>query len=176
MSLRSVVPYLLFSLVAALFGWTYAAGAGFAAALIAVASPKRDPFGIVAAVFFGALSVIAMLDPSTTLHRYVPALTPAALSIAAVMTLAAGAPFTIMFAKRVAPPEFWDTALFMHINVVLTAVWAASFALTAFIVAFTITFAPHAAAVFIAVQVASFVIPMRICRRYPRLAGRRVRV
>ena len=78
--------------------------------------------------------------------------------------------------KRVAPREFWDTPLFVHINVVLTAVWATSFAITAAIIAVTLTIAPHAVGILLAAQVAGFVVPMRITRWYPAQARARYAV
>lgn len=44
-----------------------------------------------------------------------------------------GEPFTVINAKRVAPPEFWDTKEFKEITSIMALVWCALF-LTAFLV------------------------------------------
>ena len=80
-----------------------------------------------------------------------------------------------MFAKRVAPQEFWETPLFAHINVVLATVWVASFAVTAAVLAMGLAMAPHDVGILLGGQVAGFVVPMRITRRYPARARRALR-
>lgn len=75
-----------------------------------------------------------------------------------------------MFAKRVAPQEFWETPLFAHINVVLATVWVASFAVTAAVLAMGLAMAPHDVGILLGGQVAGFVVPMRITRWYPARA------
>ena len=92
---------------------------------------------------------------------------PRPSAVAAVVSIAVGSPFTIPYAKRVAPPEYWDTPMFIHINTVLSAVWATSFAAVAAISAGVLAFHPQAAGVIVLAQIAGFVIPMRISRRYP---------
>ena len=124
-------------------------------------------------MFFGALTRVALVDPTTALHRFVPALIPAALAVAATVSIASGHPFTVTFAKRVAPREYWDTPLFAHINLVLSAVWAASFAVTAVVAAIALDLAPHATAIILATQIVAFVVPMRITRSYPARARAR---
>src|SRR6185295_8019831 len=86
-----------------------------------------DTLRMAALVLFGALTALAYADPTTALHQYVPALVPAALAVAAAVSIVVARPFTVTFAQRVAPREFWDTPLFVHVNVVLTGVWATSF-------------------------------------------------
>ena len=38
------------------------------------------------------------------------------------------APFTMQFAKKSAPPEVWETSIFIRINLIMTYVWAGIFA------------------------------------------------
>ena len=178
--LRSFAPWIAYPAASALFGWQ--AGAVVALGFCAVGlfrdgrAAATDAFRLAALVFFAAVSVVALTDPAAALHRYVPALIPATLAIAAGASILVARPFTVAFAKRVAPREFWDSPLFVHINVVLTAVWATSFAITAAIVAITLTVAPHAVGIFLGVQVAGFVVPMRITRWYPAKARARYAV
>jgi hypothetical protein len=169
--LRGFLPWIVYPVAAALVDWRVAAAGALAAALVALAAGRRssstDAFTVAAVVFFAALTCVAFVVPTSGVHRFVGALTPAALAMAALGSIAVRQPFTIPFAKRVAPAEFWDSPIFMHINVVLTAVWAASFAAMAAVIAGVLEFHPQAGGIIVLAQVAGFVIPMRICRRYP---------
>ena len=169
--LRGFLPWITYGIAAPLVGWRGAAAAALGVAIVALLSAGRegdvDVFPPTAAVFFAACSFAGLIAPATGLHRYIGALAPAALAAAAVWSIAIHAPFTIPFAKRVAPVEFWDTPMFMQINVVLSMVWAASFAAVSAISVAVVAFRPHAGVLIAAAQVAGFLIPMRICRRYP---------
>jgi hypothetical protein len=169
--LRGFLPWITYSGAAALVDWRFAVVGAFVVAVGALVASRRtastDMFTVAAVVFFAGLAVVAVVDPATGLHRYVGALTPAVLAIAALVSIAIGQPFTIPFAKRVAPIELWDTPVFLHINVVLSAVWATSFAAMAVAVAAVLALQPQAVEIVIAVQVLGFVIPMRISRWYP---------
>jgi hypothetical protein len=175
--LRSFAPWIAYPAASALFGWQAGAAVALGFCIVGLARDGRsaatDTFRMAALVFFAALSAVAYADPATVLHQYVPALIPATLAAAAAVSIVVARPFTVTFAKRVAPREFWDTPLFVHINVVLTGVWAASFAITAAIIAITLTVAPHAVGILVGAQVAGFVVPMRITRWYPAKARAR---
>jgi hypothetical protein len=172
--LRSFAPWIAYPAASALFGWQ--AGAAMALAFCVVGlvldgrSASVDPFRVAALGLFGGLTVLTGVDPTSSVHQFVPALIPATLAAAAAMSIVVGRPFTVVFAKRVAPREFWDTPLFVHINMVLTGVWAASFAVTAAILAITLAVAPHAVAILLGSQLLGFVVPMRITRWYPAKA------
>ena len=170
--LRGFLPWIAYPIAAAVVDWKTAALVAFAVAVAGIAwssraDTGRDLFTITAACFFGGLTVIAFADPTSTVQRYVAALTPAALAVAAVVSIAVHRPFTVTFAKRVAPLEFWDSPMFEHINIVLTAVWATSFAAMAVVIAAVIAVHPAAGGIIIAAQIAGLVIPLRICRTYP---------
>jgi hypothetical protein len=173
--LRGFLPWITYPCAVALVDWRIAAAAALAAALaVAVvalvagrASDSVDMFTIAAVVFFAGLFVVAVAAPGSGVNHYVGALTPAALAVAATISIAVHRPFTIPFAKRVAPREFWDTPIFMHINNVLTAVWATSFAVMASVTAVVLALHLPASSLLLMVQIAGFVIPMRICRSYP---------
>jgi hypothetical protein len=170
--LRGFLPWIAYPIAAAAVDWQTAALIAFAVAAAGIAWSRRsdigrEPFTIAAACFFGALALIAFADPTSSVHRYVGALTPAALAVAAAISIALHRPFTVPFAKRVAPIEFWDTPMFEHINIVLTAVWATSFAAMAIVIAAVIAIHPAAGGIIIAAQIAGLLIPLRICRTYP---------
>jgi hypothetical protein len=175
--LRSFVPWIVYPIASALFGWQAGVAVALAFCLVGLIRDGRvattDTFRMAALLFFATLTAVAYADPASALHRFVPALVPATFAVAAAVSIVVARPFTVVFAKRVAPREFWDTPLFTHINVVLTAVWATSFAVTAVIIAITLTRAPHAVGVLLGAQVAAFVVPMRISRWYPARARAR---
>jgi hypothetical protein len=176
--IRSFLPWIAFSLAAGLFGWRAAAAIALVLAIVGLARDGRSVLGealrVATAAYFGGLALLALFDPTTPVRNFIPALAPATLAIAAAATIAVGRPFTTAFAKRVAPREYWDTPMFMHINVVLTGVWATSFAASAALIGALLIVAPHAAAVVVlAVEVAAFVIPMRISKAYPTRARAR---
>jgi hypothetical protein len=161
----------------ALFGWRAGAASALAVCLLGLAldgrSATTDAFRAAALVFFAALTAVALIDPTTPLHHFVPALIPATLAVAAFLSILAGRPFTVAFAQRVAPREFWDTPLFARINLVLTAVWAVSFGAMAIVIASTLALAPQATIFIVGAQIAGFVVPMRITRSYPARARTR---
>jgi hypothetical protein len=169
--LRGFLPWITYSAAAALVDWRFAVVGAFAIAVAALVASRRtastDMFTVAAVVFFAGLTVVAVVDRASVVHRYVGALTPAALAVAALASIAIGQPFTIPFAKRVAPVELWGTPAFLHINVVLSAVWATSFAAMAAAIAAVLALQPQAVEIIIAAQVLGFVIPMRISRWYP---------
>jgi len=175
--LRSFAPWIAYPLASALFGWQTGSAVALGLCVVGVLRDGRpaaaEPLRVAALVLFAVLTASALADPASALHRFVPALIPATLAVAAVASIAMSQPFTIAFAKRVAPREFWDTALFMRINVVLSAVWATSFAVTAAILAISLEAAPHDVAILIGAQVAGFVVPLRITRWYPAKARAR---
>jgi len=175
--LRNLGPWIAYPLASALVGWRAGAAAALAVGLGLLAVDGRaaifDAFRAAGVAFFAALTAVPLTDPSTPVHHFVPALIPATLAVAAFLSIAAGRPFTVAFAQRVAPPEFWETPLFAHINLVLTTVWAVSFAAVAVVIASTLALAPQATIFIIGAQIAGFVVPMRITRRYPAYARAR---
>ena len=169
--LRGFVPWVIYPLAVAVLDWRLAAGAALLVAAVALAISRKadaaDMFVGAAVVFFAGIALVALADPASPVRHYVGALTPAMLAVAALLSIAMRKPFTIPFAKRVAPPEIWDTPIFLHVNMMLTAVWATSFAAMAAIIALVLALHPQAVGIIIAAQVAGFVIPMRISRTYP---------
>lgn len=169
--IRGFLPWIAFSIAAGPLGWRAAAAIALAFAAIGMAregwSVAGDALRIATVAYFAGLSLLALADPTSPIHNFIPALAPFALAIAAGASIIVGRPFTIAFAKRVAPREYWDTPMFMHVNFVLTGVWATSFAVSAAMIAALLVVAPHAAVLVLVVEIAAFVIPMRISKTYP---------
>jgi hypothetical protein len=124
--------------------------------------------------FFLGLTALSLLDPSTPLHRYTPALSLAALGVASAASLIRKQPFTLAIAKRSVPRELWNVPAFVDANVTITTVWAASFLATAAVCAATLTLAPSATPVSITAEVLGFVAPMKFTVLYRDRARARV--
>src|ERR1700704_2041207 len=68
-----------------------------------------------------------------SLELWAGELTNVALALFVCATLIARRPFTVAYAKERAPQEYWDSALFLHINYAISAVWAAAFTVSAIV-------------------------------------------
>jgi hypothetical protein len=81
-------------------------------------------------VFFAALVVVSLLTSRhdvNQLDKYSQALSSGALGLIALGSIVFGHPFTVDYAKESTPPQVWNTPVFKHINLVLTAVWTVVF-------------------------------------------------
>ena len=84
--------------------------------------------------FFGVLLVVRVLvgaNIETWLSTWTGEMSNIALTVFAVGTLVVRRPFTLSYAKETTPEEFWDAPGFRRINFIVSAVWAAAFALSA---------------------------------------------
>jgi hypothetical protein len=115
------------------------------------------------AAYFAALTVLAFSDPQTGLHAYTSCMANGALALIAGVSLLIGKPFTLGIAKLETPREFWDNPLFIRTNVIITAVWAASFVVGCVVLG---VIAHSSVLDRSIVQVLSFVIPMVFTVRY----------
>lgn len=178
--LRGFVPWIVFAVVSAA-GWQWAAAAALVAGAALLVAQRRA--GMAAdslilehstLVYFAALTALAFSLPHSGLRHYGGAMSLGWLALTAWATLAVGRPFTAGIAKRQTPPEVWDHPVFRRVNVVITAVWAAAFTLTAVALA-AVTAAGFGSAVSVPVQVAGFVLPALFTARYPERVRARAR-
>lgn len=79
------------------------------------------------AVYFAGLGVAALATSADGVETYGAPLSSLWLAATAWGSLAAGRPFTLGIARRSVPREHWDAPLFLRVNRVITAVWAAAF-------------------------------------------------
>lgn len=170
--LRGFMPWIAFAAVSSA-GWQWGALAGLVLGLRMALQDHRA--GLAAdslilerstVVFFAALTAFAFLDTGSALRHATGALSLGWLAVTAWTTLAVKRPFTLGIARRQTPPELWDNPVFLRVNVVLTAVWAAAFTITAGVLA-AVSAAGLGSAVSIPVQVAGFVLPALFTARYP---------
>lgn len=92
-----------------------------------------EVFGV---MFFAILAVVGLTASDGTirwLELWAGELTNVALALFAYATLILRRPFTVAYAKELAPQEYWGTSLFLHINYAISAVWAAAFTASAVI-------------------------------------------
>ena len=172
-ALRSFAPWVAFTIASAIADWRPATALALCISLAgAVARRDEDDepndLGSATTVFFAALTIVSIADPSSGLQHYVPALAPAALGIGAGLSILRGRPFTIPFAKRSTPPEFWDQPRFYAANVTISMIWTVSFALTASILATVLATAAHPAGLVLETEILAFVVPMRCTAFYRR--------
>jgi hypothetical protein len=173
--LRGFAPWIAFAAVSAA-GWQWGALTGLVLAVWLLAQNRRAgtaadalilEYGM--AAFFAVLTVVAFAATDSGLRHWTGALSLGWLAVIAWAGLVVGQPFTLGIARRQVAPEVWDSPVFLHINRVLTAVWAAAFTVTA-IVLIPVSAADLGSAVSIPVQVAGFVVPAVFTARYPERA------
>lgn len=125
------------------------------------------------AVFFALLAALAFAVPDSPLESYSTALSLGWLALAAWGSLAVSRPFTLGIARTMVPPAVWDNPVFLRTNMIITAVWAASFTVNAALPAVLLSAAPHALAGIIAVKVCGFALPVVFTARYSRAVAAR---
>ncbi|MFD7534223.1 hypothetical protein [Streptomyces sp. NPDC059819] len=175
--LRGFIPWIVFAVVGSAH-WQWGALAALVAGGYLFAMDRKRGLSADALIleqstiaFFTVLSVVAFAAPDSGLRDYGGALATGWLALTAWATLAVRKPFTTGIAKRQAPPEVWANPVFLRINVVLTAVWALAFTLTATALA-VIDAESLGSTASIAVQVAGFAVPAVITAQYPERASR----
>jgi hypothetical protein len=167
--LRAFAPWIVFALVPSA-QWKWAAL--FALLVSAVEIRRKTRAGLPldaqiielgTAFYFAGLTTLAFADPGTALHAYVPAMAEGALGVIALGSLLVRKPFTLGIARQSMPREAWDNPLFLRVNTIVSAVWAASFVLGCVALA---ALAHSSATGRIAVQTAAFVVPLAFTTRY----------
>jgi phytoene dehydrogenase-like protein len=112
--LRSTAMATAFALALAVCGWQLRRG-------------RPRPIELVAALFFGANALAALLLGSSLPQTYDAVLVSGALAAMSWTTLLAGTPFTAQYAKQDWPREYWQAPLFRRTNVLLTTLWGLIF-------------------------------------------------
>ena len=170
--LRAFLPWIVFAVIPS-GDWQWAALIAVAVSVVGIVrqTGKGLPLDaqiieIGSAVYFAALAALAFADPHTALHPYTPALASGALGLIGLGSLAIRKPFTLGVAKQGTPREVWDHPVFIHVNVVITAVWTASFVVGCVVLSLLAHSSVLARS---AVQTAAFVVPLVFTIQY---AGR----
>jgi hypothetical protein len=123
--------------------------------------------------FFAVLAAVAYALPHVTAEiPYTGALSFAWLAVIAWGSLIASHPFTLGIARQSVPQEMWHSPQFMKVNVVITAVWAVFFTLTAAAVAACVA-AGLGEAASLACEAVGFAAPAIFTRSYPKIVQAR---
>ena len=179
--LRGFIPWIALAAISPA-GWQWGALAGLLIGVVLLAQQLRQGVPADALIleistiaYFVAVTALAFAAPHSALRDYSGVLSFGWLALTAWITLAARQPFTLGIARRSTPRESWHTPQFLRVNVVITAVWAAAFTVTAIAVA--ICAATHAAtAATVVCQVVGFVVPALFTARYPKIVRARYAV
>jgi hypothetical protein len=86
-----------------------------------------EVFGAVVFAVFVALGAFAPAGTIRWLELWAGELTNGALAAFAIVTVLIRRPFTMAYARDTVDPAHWNSPLFIRVNYVLTAVWAAAF-------------------------------------------------
>ena len=132
--LISFLPWIVFAIASSFFGLKMGALIGLIlqiAFFIPIA--RKRTYTILEAyslVFFVILVIgFLVLDEQNieNLTRWSPALSYGGLAVITWVTIAIGDPFTIQYAKRITPKEWWTSELFLSSNLSIASGWAAAF-------------------------------------------------
>lgn len=167
MILRSLAPFILFAVLAPLS--TQLAGAAAALVLTLVllsiawrrgSSADQLIIELSSLTFFAAYTVVCVLFPHGDQGRWTGAAIQLWLGITVIATLVLRKPFTLPIAKTRAPQQVWASAQFVRFNVVISSVWAASFLLSAVLLAVLVAAGHAPTLIVIAIMVLAIVLPV----------------
>jgi hypothetical protein len=139
-----IAPWVLMGVVSGPGRFEEAASAALGLALLTlwVGSRRGVPVHLLEAftvVYFGVLAVLGLIASERTiewLELWAGELSNIALAAFAIVTLLIRRPFTLAYAKDTTPREHWDSPLFLRINYMISAVWAAAFLVSAIVGAY----------------------------------------
>jgi hypothetical protein len=134
-------PWIAFSVLEGPHRYPLAIGSALALAVLQLvlgmavrAGPKI--LDVAAIIFFAGMLIAGLLvhhEGHLWLDRWSGEVSNAMLIVVALGSIVCRTPFTIQYAREMAPEEYWSTPPFRHINYVLTWVWTGTFAVTAIV-------------------------------------------
>jgi hypothetical protein len=171
---RGFAPWLCYAVLSA-FDWRLGLSAAALVALILLVTQLRggtglDILGTATTVFFVVMAVVSIADPTSALNNWTTALSNGVLAAVALTSLIVRRPFTLSISRAQVPERFWRTPRFLHVNMVITGIWAAAFTASAIASALIIAFAHAATIPLVTVQIVAFVIPLVAGTRYANRA------
>ena len=137
--LAGLAPWILMAIVVGPGRFEEAASAALGLALLTLWIGKRrgvpvhalEVFGV---AYFGVLAILGLVASDGAIEwlaLWAGELSNIALATFAIVTLLIRRPFTLAYAKDTAPPEHWDSPVFLRINYAISAVWAGAFVVSA---------------------------------------------
>ncbi len=133
--LLAFTPFITFAVLDRLWATTpgLIAGALVAAALLARDAISRDKkvkvLEVGTLVLFGGLAIYTVATKISWTILGVRLCVDAGLLVIVLVSIAIRQPFTLQYAREKVGPEAWNRPEFFRINYIITAVWAAAFAL-----------------------------------------------
>jgi len=135
-TLTGAIPWILYFALPYAGRPVTAVVAGFVAASCATAyarargaNVKLVDWTTLAFFALGTIASVARGSTAAMFSHYNFVLLWILFAAMAWISILAGKPFTLQFARESTPREFWSTALFHHANVLITLAWAAAFSL-----------------------------------------------
>jgi hypothetical protein len=127
-ALMAFAPWILYGFASGFNHWRVAAGGGLILCLIYLAVMIRRGSSIklpdwTTLAFFVIASVMMIGLRSAAFAVYSAVVVWSCFAIAAWGSVAIGRPFTAVYARESAPPEFWKHPVFMRLNLLMTLVW-----------------------------------------------------
>ncbi|BBZ01160.1 hypothetical protein MCHIJ_05970 [Mycolicibacterium chitae] len=139
--LSGIAPWILMSVLSSPGRFEEAVCSALGLTLLTMWLGKRRGISIHAlevfgALFFAVLAVVGLFASDGAIRwmeMWAGELTNLCLALFVIATLIVRKPFTLPYAKEQAPEEYWGTPVFLRINYVISAVWAAAFTFSAII-------------------------------------------
>lgn len=170
--LRGFVPWIAFAVLSSA-DWRWGALAGLLLGVCLLVQDRRSGVDADALIleystiaWFTALTAFSFARPDSSAEGWTDVLALSWLAATAWAGLAVRRPFTLGIARRRTPEEVWANPVFLRINVVLSAAWAASFTATAALLAVSDA-ADLGTAVSVPLQILGFAAPAVFTARYP---------
>ena len=127
----SFSPWIAYGVVSASVNWRAGVYAALITQVALAASLLRrrelDALSVGTLTFFAAMSGVALASPHAAIHRWMAALSAAALAVIALASLVVRRPFTLAIARRSTPAELWEHPEFLRLNRFITSVWTVGF-------------------------------------------------
>ncbi|MBE3553401.1 MAG: FAD-dependent oxidoreductase, partial [Kyrpidia tusciae] len=92
---------------------------------------------VVNVVYLAVAFLVLWVRPGSSLLNYAQPSIYLILSVSTLLSLVAGEPFTMQYAKQEVAPSLWENPIFIRINRRLTQLWAALFSLSLFFAVLT---------------------------------------
>jgi hypothetical protein len=165
------------------FEWAVAGALAVALAVTAVEVACRLPIGLLQiadVLFFAGLAVVAVVADEHLrdgLEEWAGEISAGAIALIAAGSIVARHPFTIVYARRRVRRELWATVDFVGTNYVISACWAAAFAITALggVIGHAIHGGPGDFWTNWAVQAGTVIVALQFSRWYPDVVRARAR-
>lgn len=125
------------------------------------------------AILFAALALFVFATGADLSFPALRALVDTGLLAIAIVSIVIGTPFTIQYAKETTPQQHWNSPLFRRANLVISLVWALSFAVNA-LADFVLVLIPEAPAQLATLfAVATLVASLKFTKWYPKYLHRK---